>query len=143
MSWLLHGIGFFSGGTPTTSAIANPVITYSTPGVYDVTLIATNVLGNDVLTYTDLITVYAAPALSVSSGAGEASVAISGGASPYSIVWSNGGTTETITDVPVGDYTVTVTDANGCSANATATVSQPSAIENLEEGISITVFQIL
>lgn len=131
---------FFSGGTPTTSTIANPVITYTTPGMYDVTLIATNALGNDVLTYTDLITVYAAPALSVSSGAGEASVAISGGASPYSIVWSNGGTTETITGVPIGDYTVTVTDANGCSSNATVTVTQPSAIENLAEGISITVY---
>jgi hypothetical protein len=42
----------------------------------------------------------------------------SGGCGPYSYAWSNGGTTATINVCPstTTDYTVTVTDANGCSA---------------------------
>lgn len=131
---------YFEGGTPSTSSLANPVITYTTPGVYDVTLIAENVLGNDLLTYSDLITVYALPELSVSAGVGEATVSISGGAAPYSILWSNGATTETVTGLPVGDYTVTVTDANGCSATAEVTVTQPSAIQYPQPGVEISVY---
>src|SRR5690606_24544157 len=36
----------FPGGTPSTSSAANPVITYSTPGTYDVTLTASNASGS-------------------------------------------------------------------------------------------------
>ncbi len=36
----------FPGGSPSSSNAANPVVTYSTPGVYDVTLTATNAAGN-------------------------------------------------------------------------------------------------
>jgi len=37
----------FSGGTPGTSTIQNPTITYNTPGTYNVWLIVTNAFGND------------------------------------------------------------------------------------------------
>lgn len=47
----------FSGGTPSSSTDQNPVITYSTPGVYDVTLQATDPSGNDTETKTDYIVV--------------------------------------------------------------------------------------
>ncbi len=39
-------------------------------------------------------------------------VAISGGLPPYSITWSTGDTTLSISDLPVGSYDVTVVDAN-------------------------------
>jgi hypothetical protein len=48
----------------------------------------------------------------VSSGSAEAFPA--GGTGPYSFVWSNGGNTETITDLSQGDYSLTVVDNNGC-----------------------------
>ncbi|MCF8236965.1 MAG: gliding motility-associated C-terminal domain-containing protein [Saprospiraceae bacterium] len=41
---------------------------------------------------------------------------------PTTYMWSNGETTEDLTDLAPGDYTVTVTDPNGCSAEETFTV---------------------
>lgn len=45
------------------------------------------------------------------------------GLAPYTYVWSNAGTTQTINNLAVGAYSVTVTDANTCTATATGTVS--------------------
>jgi predicted RNase H-like HicB family nuclease len=46
-----------------------------------------------------------------------------GGVAPYSFVWSNGSTTSGITNASQGFYTLSVTDANGCSASQTAFVN--------------------
>ncbi len=47
-----------------------------------------------------------------------------GGTTPYSYEWSNGETTQTITDLAPGDYDVTVMDDNGCTAEQTVTVAE-------------------
>jgi PKD repeat protein len=47
----------FAGGTPATSTEMNPVVTYSTPGTYNVSLTATNSAGSDNETKTGYITV--------------------------------------------------------------------------------------
>lgn len=47
----------FQGGTPNSSSQQNPTVTYNTPGVYNVTLTATNAYGNDVETKSGYITV--------------------------------------------------------------------------------------
>ncbi len=59
---------------------------------------------------------------------GSASANPSGGTSPYSYLWSDGQTTQTAINLANGNYTVTVTDANGCTANANASVTEPSAL---------------
>lgn len=46
---------------------------------------------------------------------GEISASPMGGTPPYSYNWSNGGTGPTITGIEAGPYTLTVTDANGCT----------------------------
>ena len=52
----------FPGGTPSTSSAANPVVTYNTPGIYAVTLTASNVNGSgSTMTKPGYITVYAVP----------------------------------------------------------------------------------
>ena len=60
-----------------------------------------------------------------------------GGTSPYTYVWSdaNTSTTATVSNLTYGSYTVTVNDANNCSATASATISQPAAFLYVSAGI--------
>ncbi|MEM9846574.1 MAG: SprB repeat-containing protein, partial [Bacteroidota bacterium] len=61
---------------------------------------------------------------------GSVRAAITGGTGPFTFVWSNGQTDQILENLPVGTYTVTVTDANGCTATATGEVTAPPAIES-------------
>ena len=51
----------FAGGSPATSAIQNPTITYTTPGLYSVTLAATDGVTNDSEVKSNYIRVLPAP----------------------------------------------------------------------------------
>ncbi|MCX8526462.1 T9SS type A sorting domain-containing protein, partial [Chryseobacterium formosus] len=51
-----------------------------------------------------------------------------GGTAPYTFNWGGGITTEDRTGLAIGTYTVTITDANGCTGTVSATVTQSSAI---------------
>jgi hypothetical protein len=59
---------------------------------------------------------------------GSATATISGGTGAYTYLWSNGQTTNPATNLCAGAYGVTVTDANGCTASAQATITQPAQI---------------
>ena len=52
-----------------------------------------------------------------------------GGAAPYSFLWSNGSSNPTISNLSSGSYTVVVTDASGCTAEATGVVQAPDPIQ--------------
>ena len=49
-----------------------------------------------------------------------------GGTAPYTYLWSNGATTQDLTGLGAGNYSVTVNDANLCVANLTVTITQPA-----------------
>ncbi|MGC9330538.1 MAG: two-component regulator propeller domain-containing protein [Bacteroidales bacterium] len=66
---------------------------------------------------------------------GTIDLTMSGGTPPLEIMWSNGAETEDLTDLPAGDYTVTVTDANGCFEELTETISQPAQALSVTETI--------
>lgn len=87
----------------TTSAS----ITLTEPAAVTATLVATDVLcfGN-------------------STGAIDNTPA--GGVAPYTYSWSNSATTEDVSSVVSGSYTVTTTDANGCQLTSTATITEPA-----------------
>lgn len=57
---------------------------------------------------------------------GMAAITATGGLAPYTYFWSPGGnTTNAITVATAGNYTVTVTDASGCTKDVTLNISQP------------------
>lgn len=58
---------------------------------------------------------------------GTIALSINGEIPPYTYQWSNGATTSLITDLSVGDYTVTVTDNNGLGA---CSVIQTISLQN-------------
>lgn len=59
---------------------------------------------------------------------GNLSTTVSGGTSPYTYHWSNGQSTPNINSIPVGEYSVTVSDANGCLVYLNASIIEPDPI---------------
>ncbi|MDY0415668.1 MAG: PKD-like domain-containing protein, partial [Pseudomonas sp.] len=60
------------------------------------------------------------------------------GVSPneYTYLWSNGDNTATATGLTAGNYTVTVTDANGCTAEASVLLVDPTGITATITGVT-------
>ncbi len=54
---------------------------------------------------------------------GSIDISVDSGTSPYTYNWSNGATTEDLTNIQSDEYTVTVTDINGCSSTYDATIT--------------------
>lgn len=67
-------------------------------------------------------------AASCGNANGSAGVVVNGGTGAYQYLWSNGVLTANNAAVPAGNYTVTVTDANGCTATSSVAVTQPSSL---------------
>ncbi len=68
-----------------------------------------------------------------SEGVGSIDIDFVGGIAPYEYEWSNGATTEDITDLNEGEYTIVITDANGCEFSQTFEVMNelPSDLDEL------------
>jgi gliding motility-associated-like protein len=59
---------------------------------------------------------------------GSITVTTEGGTAPYSYVWSNGLTGNVNQPIGAGNYSATITDANGCSYSLDAVLGQPEEI---------------
>jgi hypothetical protein len=119
----------FPGGTPATSTVQNPTVTYNTAGIYNVTLQVTNANGTNSITQNNYVTVVALPNVvaTASSNAicdGESVNLNATGANTYS--WNNGlgaGASHTVSPTSNTTYTVTGTGTGGCVNTAQVTVT--------------------
>ncbi|MBI2966624.1 MAG: SBBP repeat-containing protein, partial [Bacteroidetes bacterium] len=93
------------GGTPYSATITEPA-----------QLLISNISTTNVSCYGEC------------DGSALATGTVSGGVSPYTLTWSTGSTGFSISNLCAGNYTVTVTDANNCTATASAIITGPPAI---------------
>lgn len=125
----------FSGAATATSALQNPTnICYNSPGVFAVTLIATNTFGSGSYTKTGYINVNPPPAAfagaDVTICTGQQTTLNGSGGTAY--LWMPGNLTTPsviVTPATTTTYTLTVTDASGCTAQDMITVTvQPCTV---------------
>lgn len=129
-------------GADTLSPISvSPTVTYNTPGTFDASLMVINGCVADTLIATGAVTINACPTscnlfatltatpVACSGGnTGTVSVMPTAGTGTYTYLWSNGANTATVTGLTAGTYTVTVSDAAGCSVVGNVTVTSPDPL---------------
>ncbi len=63
------------------------------------------------------------------ASSGAINLIISGGTPPFTYQWTNGSISEDLTGLVAGNYSVLVTDANGCTANQQFTLIRPAPLQ--------------
>ncbi len=106
--------------TDNNNCIATNVITITQPAVLSLATSVTNVL-------------------CFGDSTGAIDLTVTGGTGPYGFVWSNAAITEDIIGLSANTYTITVTDANGCTANTSAVVNEPASPVSLTVNSQINV----
>lgn len=78
----------------------------------------------------------ATPASCYGANTGSIIALITGGTSPYQYNWSTGATSPALSDLVAGVYTITVTDAHGCTSFSGANITQPQQALNVAVNIT-------
>lgn len=122
-----------SGGTSPLSALwSNGIIGFDNPnlaaGIYIITITDLNActsILSDTISDPAAIVLNMVSTNETAAGAddGSATSNPTGGVSPFSFLWNNGDTLSALSGLSPGTYTVTTTDANGCTAEGTAIVN--------------------
>jgi len=68
------------------------------------------------------------PTLCYGDSTGVVSLSVNGGTIPYTYAWSNGMTSQNAVNIPAGNYTIAVTDAQGCIVKSSSLVDQPNEL---------------
>ena len=128
-----------AGGTPAyayswTVGVTTQNRTNLTAGSYDVTVTdSKECSATAAATITQPVAALSAVASSANincygANTGSVNLTVSGGTTPYTYRWTGGVTTQNRSNLTAGNYSVTVTDANGCTTTNSTTISQPAAV---------------
>lgn len=110
----------FSGGSPTSSNVQNPAVTYGAPGIYPVSLVCSNSFGADSITKTSYITVVNSYSMCASSS--YTSTAVSG------VLYDSGGPSGAYSNGENCNFTIDP----GCATSITLTFSEFSTEGGLD-----------
>ncbi|PLX06090.1 MAG: hypothetical protein C0596_16515 [Marinilabiliales bacterium] len=105
-----------------------------TEGNYSVTVTDDNgcsAIGNASVTEPEVLTVSIASFSDATCAGfcnGSATALVNGGTTPYNYSWSSGGGLITADNLCVGNYILTVTDDNGCSATTNVDIDEPTPL---------------
>jgi gliding motility-associated-like protein len=100
-------------------------------------------------TATDTVQVIVMPPININmtsttvlcfSGTASATATPTNGNAPYTYLWNNAQTTQTATGLVAGTYSVTVTDATGCTGTATITITQPPQLTVSATSTNVSCF---
>ncbi|MEJ8803274.1 Ig-like domain-containing protein [Pontibacter sp. H249] len=133
------------------AASGNPVSVALASGSTKLVSVIVTAQNGDAKTYTIAITrpfppvfasISSSTNVSCNGGAnGSATVTASGGTGPFTYSWlPSGGTDATASGLTAGTYTVTVTDANGQTAKADITITQPTALATTGAQTNVSCF---
>jgi len=138
-SAVFGGVGAYTYAWSTGETTAN--IVASSSGTYSVTVMdemqdqvfaSVNVIVPEVLTLDAMINQQPG-----CGQLGDVALLVMGGTPPYDINWSNGSVGTQNGDLPAGNYSITVTDANGCMALAQVVLTDTADLT-----ITVTVTQL-
>lgn len=136
VNYTLYNGTTLSGQLPGTGSPLN--FNATAAGTY--TVVAVDAMAGCTVTMTGTVSVstYPQPDLNATvtdvncfgDGDGSITVSVTSGSPPYNFDWSHDGTnhSQTATSLTNGNYTITVTDNNGCTDTYTASVIQPAAL---------------
>ncbi len=141
----------FSGGTPETSDIANPSVSYDTPGEYPVSVVIGNGVNTSTIQWSQTISIYEQEPVAdfeYMIGVANYTEFTSNSTNGYSYLWDFGdGTTSTeenpIHNYPIIDmeYTVTLTVTNGCGSHTiTQTIQTTNNNDILKDEVSLNIY---
>lgn len=139
----------FQGGSPATSTLANPLVSYASPGNYSVSLICSNVLGTSTFTLNNVVSVSptVAPSISISQIAGLnplcagalcsfSASAVNGGITP-GYQWKVNGVNSGSNNAVFTSSSIAVSSTIQCVLISNAQCSNPASVTSAP--ISLTV----
>jgi hypothetical protein len=110
----------------------NTAFNLAAPATYEVVGTDANGCSNSTtidLTFFELPTIVGSPYNATGCGAtdGGITTVVTGGATPYGYLWNNNSINSDLTNVPAGNYTLTLTDGNSCVSTYSGIVGEDGA----------------